>query len=113
MKFLPSAGFLPTSFLSMQLGVMWENRYPEFDAIVARRAAPPESPAQRVSGGSEEIPARVQFSAKPETERWREFLSCVSLTKKMHLVTVAPQRFSAFAAPSYTKLGTHRLLVTV
>ena len=24
---------------------------------------------------SEEIPTRVQFSAKPETERWREFLS--------------------------------------
>ena len=42
----------------------------------ARRAAhPAASPAQRVAAGSEEIPARVQFSAKPETERWREFLS--------------------------------------
>ena len=33
------------------------------------------SPAKRVAVESEEIPTRVQFSAKPETERWREFLS--------------------------------------
>ena len=32
-------------------------------------------PAKQVTGGNEEIPARVQFSAKPETERWQEFLS--------------------------------------
>ncbi len=33
------------------------------------------SPAERVGAESEEIPAIVEFSAKPETERWREFLS--------------------------------------
>ena len=33
------------------------------------------SPAKRVAVESEEIPTRVQFSAKPETERWWEFLS--------------------------------------
>lgn len=32
-------------------------------------------PAKRLRVESEKIPARVQFSAKPETERWREFLS--------------------------------------
>jgi len=34
-----------------------------------------ENPAKRISAESEEIPATVQFSAKPETERWREFLN--------------------------------------
>ena len=43
------------------------------------------SPAKRVEAESEEIPTRAQFSAKPETERWWEFLSCLVLTKKMHL----------------------------
>ena len=33
------------------------------------------SPVKRVAVESEEIPAIVQFSAKPETERWWEFLS--------------------------------------
>ncbi len=48
----------------------------------ARRSAPirPPSPsdpnpAKRIGSESEEIPTRVQFSAKPETERWWEFLS--------------------------------------
>ena len=36
---------------------------------------PIASPAERVGAESEEIPAIVEFSAKPETERWREFLS--------------------------------------
>ena len=34
------------------------------------------SPAKRVAVESEEIPTIVQFSVKPETERWWEFLSC-------------------------------------
>ena len=50
---------------------------------------PPSSsdpdPAKRIGAESEEIPTRVQFSAKPETERRREFLSCVSLTKKIRI----------------------------
>ena len=33
------------------------------------------NPAKRIGPASEEIPTRVQFSAKPETERWWEFLS--------------------------------------
>ena len=33
------------------------------------------NPARRIGAESEEIPAIAQFSAKPETERWREFLS--------------------------------------
>ena len=33
------------------------------------------NPARRIGAESEEIPTIAQFSAKPETERWREFLS--------------------------------------
>lgn len=36
-----------------------------------------------VAVGNEEIPTTVQFSPKAEPERWWEFLSCLSLTKKM------------------------------
>ncbi len=32
-------------------------------------------PAKRLRVESEEIPTRAQFSAKPETKRWWEFLS--------------------------------------
>ncbi len=32
------------------------------------------NPAKRIGSEGEEIPTRVQFSAKPETERWWEFL---------------------------------------
>ena len=39
------------------------------------RSSSAASPAKRVAVESEEIPTRVQFSAKPETERWWEFLS--------------------------------------
>ena len=35
----------------------------------------PANPTKWFAGESEEIPATVQFSAKPETERRREFLS--------------------------------------
>ena len=33
------------------------------------------NPAKRIGAESEEIPTIAQFSAKPETERWWEFLS--------------------------------------
>lgn len=33
------------------------------------------NPAQRIRPESEEIPTTAQFSAKPETKRWWEFLS--------------------------------------
>ncbi len=42
------------------------------------RIPPPFSarnPAKRIRAESEEIPTIAQFSAKPETERWWEFLS--------------------------------------
>lgn len=57
------------------------------------------NPAKRIGSEDEEIPAIAQFSAKPETERWWEFLNCVSLTKKMHPVMLAAQRFCGFLAP--------------
>lgn len=41
------------------------------------------SPAKRVAVESEEIPTRVQFSAKPETERWWEFLSWTKAAKSI------------------------------
>lgn len=33
------------------------------------------NPAKRIGSEGEEIPTIAQFSAKPETERWWEFLS--------------------------------------
>ena len=38
-------------------------------------ASSTRKPAERLRLESERIPTRVQFSAKPETERWWEFLS--------------------------------------
>ena len=46
-----------------------------FRPLAFPRSPSAASPAKRVAVESEEIPTRVQFSAKPETERWWEFLS--------------------------------------
>ena len=43
------------------------------------------NPAKRIVAESEEIPTIAQFSAKPETERWWEFLNCQEWTRRSEI----------------------------
>lgn len=47
------------------------------------------NPAKRIVAESEEIPTIAQLSAKPETERWWEFLSWLNVAKMFFQKTTA------------------------